>query len=197
MNQRFSRILIILISFLPISARAGPRNDSTHDAQVAFGSQLLHLDDGCASIHGTLTAGDFFADLRRTDKRGQLEYRKQGKIVTQYPRSLTTSIEILGDRCATAMLESHSNIFLGNSYALRLEVYWKRGLQLRPALLSPVPAADCAGYSNVTIGGDGLAVPAIACRLTVDSEGVPLGDHLIVSILDSDGRRLTRISAAP
>jgi hypothetical protein len=31
----------------------------------------------------------------------------------------------------------------------------------------------------------------------VDSKGVPLGDHLIVSIFAPDGRRLTRLSARP
>jgi hypothetical protein len=156
---------------------------------------MLHLEDGCLSIHGTVTAGSFFDDLKRTDNGGQLEYRKHGKVVTEYPESLTTSIRIAGDPCSR-MPYSPSVIFHGDSYSLKLEVYWKHGMEMRPAVVSPV-FARCVGYSSVTIPGEKGTVPSIACQLTVDSRGVPLADHLIVAVFAANGRPLTRISAAP
>ena len=156
---------------------------------------MLHLEDGCLSIHGTVTAGSFFDDLQRIDNDGQLEYRKRGKVVTEYPESLTTSIRIAGDPCAQ-ILHSPSAIFRGDSYSLKLEVYWKHGMEMRPAAVSPA-FAECVGYSSVTVLGGKVTMPSIACQLTVHSKGVPLEDHLIVSVFAADGKLLTRISAAP
>ena len=188
-------LLVLMTSMLPRSANARPRSSPTYVGQVDFGPQMLHLEDGCLSIHGTVTAGSFFDDLKRIDNDGQLEYRKHGKVVTEYPESLTTSIRISGDPCAR-MPQSPSAIFRGNSYSLKLEVYWKRGMEMRPAVLSPV-LARCVGYSSITIPGETMTIPSIACQLTVESRGVPLVDHLIVAVFEANGRPLTRISAAP
>jgi len=180
---------------LPLSVNARPRNNPMYVGQVDFGAQRLHLEDGCLSIHGTVTAGSFFDDLKRIDNDGQLEYRKHGKVVTEYPESLTTSIRIAGDPCAQ-IFHSPSAIFRGDAYSLKLEVYWKHGMEMRPAVVSPA-FAECVGYSSVAVPGEKVTIPSIACQLTVDSRGVPLEDHLIVSVFAANGRPLTRISAAP
>ena len=197
MGRCLRGILVTLLSgMFPLGANAGPRGNPTHDGQIDFGAQLLHLNDGCAAIHGNVTAGTFFDDLKRIDNGGRLEFRKRGKIVTQYPESLTTFVHIGGDPCASGMSNSPSAIFEGNSYSLKLEVYWKHDMQMRPAALMPA-AAHCIGYSSITFPGENLTTPSITCQMTVNSKGVPLEDHLIVSIITADGRPLTRISAAP
>jgi len=188
-------LLTLMTGMLPLGANARPRNTPSYNGQVDFGAQLLYREDGCLSVHGAVTAGNFFDDLRRVDKDGQLEYRKHGKLVTEYPESLTTSIRIAGDPCIV-ISNSPSALFRGDSFSLKLEVYWKHEMQLRPAVISPL-GAHCIGYASVTMSGQTLTTPSIGCQLTVDSKGVPLADHLIVSILGSDGRPLTRISAAP
>lgn len=189
-------LLALLICTFSFAAHARGRNSSTYDGVVDFGAQLLHLDDGCLSVDGTVTSGNFFEDLKRTDIGGRLEYRKHGRVVTEYPESLTTSIRLMGDRCAAALSNSPSSVFNGDSYSLKFEVEWKHEMQLRPAVLSPV-VAHCVGYSSVTVPGKDLTIPSITCQMTVDSKGVPIVDHLIVSIFAGDGKRLTRISAAP
>lgn len=189
-------LLICVIGTSSIGAHARPKNISTYDGVVDFGAQLLHLDRGCLSVDGTMTSGNFFDDLKRIDVRGQLEYRKRGRVVTEYPESLTTSIHIAGDRCAAAFSSSPAAIFHGGSYSVNFKVEWKDGMQLRPAVLSPV-AAHCVGYSSITTPAGNFALPSIICQMTVDSKDVPLADHLIVSIFTADGKRLTRLSAAP
>ena len=188
--------LAMLIAMFPMAAHARSRNTSTYSGVVDFGAQLLYLDDGCLSVEGTVSAGRFFDDLTRRDVHGHLEYRKHGRAVTEYPESLATSIRIVGDRCTDALSSSPSAIFRGDSYSVRFEVEWKDGMQLRPAVLSP-DAARCVGYSSATIPGGTPTIPSISCQITVDSKGVPLADHLIVSIFAGDGKRLTRLSAAP
>jgi hypothetical protein len=188
--------LTLAIAILPVGTLAGGRDSTSYDGQVNFGSQLLHLEDGCLSVDGTVTSGNFFDGLSRRDIGSRLEYKKHGKVIMEYPESLTTSIRLMGDRCSTALSGAPSSVFRGDSYSLRFKVEWKDGMQLRPAALSPV-AAQCVGYSTRFISDRQFTVPTVTCRMTIDSRGVPLGDHLIVSVFASDGTRLTRLSVRP
>jgi hypothetical protein len=187
-------VLILIIGTFPIRGDARGRNGTTHDGAVDFGAQLLHLDDGCLSLDGTVTSGTFFEHLKRTEINSRFEFKKRGRVVADYPESLTTSIRIAGSQCAT-LSNRPSAVFRGDSYSLKFQVEWKEGMQLRPAALSPV-GARCVGFSSVVIPSQ-ETIPSITCQLTVDSKGVPLDDHLIVSIFAPDGTRLTRLSAGP
>jgi len=195
-NYRLGILLSLAIGLLPLGADARGRNESTYYGVVDFGAQQIHLDDGCLALGGTVTSGTFFEDLKRIDNGGELEYRKRGRVVTKYPESLTTSIRIVGDACTTGLPSPPLSIFRGDSYTVRFNVEWKDGMQLRPAVLSPV-TARCVGYSSITTPAGNLPIPSITCQMTVESEGVPLRDHLIVSVLTDDGKRITRLSAAP
>jgi len=189
-------LLLFAISVFSAAAHARARSVSTYDGSVDFGAQLLRLDDGCLSVDGTVTSGDFFQNLKRIDVRGRLEYRKRGKVVTDYPETLMASIHILGDKCTALLSSSPSAVFDGNSFSLRFEVNWKDGMELKPATLSPV-VAHCVGSSMHVIGDRDFMAPSVTCQMAVDSKDVPLVDHLIVSVFGADGRRLTRLSAGP
>jgi hypothetical protein len=199
MNRRryLQGILVTLIvGMFPVVAHARSRNNPTYGGVVNFGPQLLYLADGCLSVDGTVTSGNFFEDLKRNDGGSLPEYRKRGELVTEYPESLTASIRIIGNQCAAAP-SSHSPVFNGDSYSLMFEVDWKNGFQLSPAVLSPI-VAHCVGTSVLSNpSGDIIIAPSVTCQLTVASKGVPLADHLIVSVFAADGKRLTRLSAAP
>ncbi len=199
MNRRryLPGILVALIAgMLPVVAHARTRNNQSYDGVVSFGSQLLYLDDGCLSVDGTIVSGSFFEDLKRNDSGMLPEYRKRGELVREYPESLTASIRIIGNQCA-AIPSSHSSVFDGDSYSLTFEVNWKNGFNLSPAVLSP-NVVHCVGSSAlINPNGDIITAPSVTCQLTVASKGVPLAEHLIVSVFAADGKRLTRLSAAP
>jgi hypothetical protein len=185
-----------MLGMFPIGAHARGKKSTSYDGMVGFGAQRLHLGDGCFSVDGSVRAGDFFEDLERIDVASGPEFKKGGRVVTEYPESLTTSIRILGDQCAGAFSITPSSIFNGDSYSLTFEVEWKDGVQLTPALLSPA-VAHCVGSRIATnLSGDST-FPAITCEMTVDSKGIPLANHLIVSVFTADGERLTRLSARP
>jgi hypothetical protein len=192
-----NQLLLLTLAFALIcaGAQAGGRSSPSYESTVSFGSQLLHLSRGCLSVDGTVASGNFFTGLERNANGGQIEYKKQGQFVTEYPDSLATSIHIAGNACSAAA-PIWPSIFSGNSFAVRFEVEWKDGMKLRPATLSGEPA-QCAGYSSVPIPRENYTIPSLTCRITVDSKGVPLSNHLIVSVFAADGQRLTRISAAP
>ena len=188
-------LLTLIFGLVPLGARAGGGSSPRYDGVIAFGSQLLHMDDGCLALNGTITSGSFFEDLKRTENGNRFEFTKGGLVVTDYPESLTTSIRIVG-QCAATLSNPPSIIFHGDSYVVKFEVEWKDGMELRAAELSP-DAAHCTGYSSIPIPKQNYTIPSITCQLTVESKGVPLADHLIVSVLTADGKRLTRLSARP
>jgi hypothetical protein len=197
MNRLARAILLAVVAgTLAIGAEARGRNNSSYDGEIEFEPQLLYLVDGCAAVEGTVSSGSFFDGLKRIDADSQLEFRRDGKVVTEYPESVTTSIRIVGDQCGAALSNAPSAIFHGNSYSVRFEVEWKQGMQLRPASLSTA-APHCVGFSSIPIPHQDFTIPSITCQLTVQSKGVPLGDHLIVSVFSADGKRLTRLSAGP
>jgi hypothetical protein len=189
-------VLAIVAGMLPARTDARGRKGATYAGVIDFGSQLLHLDDGCVAVDGRVEAGNFFEDLKRVDTGSQSEYRKGGTVVTQYPESVTTSIRMMGGQCAAALADSPSAIFGGGSYSLTFGVEWKDGMEMRPAILTPV-VARCVGARITTDPSKDVTFPELTCRMTVDSKGVPLGHHLIVSVFSADGKRLTRLSAAP
>ena len=188
-------LLTLIFRMSPLGARAGGGNNPTYDGVIDFGSQLLQMDDGCLALNGTITSGSFFEDLKRTENGSRFEFTKGGLVVTDYPESLTTSIRIVG-QCAAKLSNPPYIIFHGDSYSVKFEVEWKDGMQMRPAELS-AEATHCTGYSSVPIPKQNYTIPSITCHLTEESKGVPLADHLIVSVLTADGKRLTRLSARP
>jgi hypothetical protein len=188
-------LLTLILGASPMGASAGG-NNPTYGGTIDFGAQLLQLDDGCLALNGTVTSGTFFEDLQRIEIGNRFEYKKRGKVVTEYPESLKTSIRIEGDRCAPALSDSPSSIFQGDSYSVKFQVEWKDGMELRPAVLSPL-VAHCTGSTSTPIPRRDFNIPFVTCEMTVDSRGVPLGDHLIVSVFAADGKRLTRLSAGP
>ena len=190
--------LALLIGLLPIGAGARSRKDATYDGAVDFGSQVLNLQSGCFAVDGSVRSGNFFEDLKRVDTGSQTEYRKEGRVLKEYPDSITTSIRIMGDECTPGFSNPTLPIFEGDSYSMTFEVQWKDGMQLTPAVLSPA-VAHCVGTRIITnTSKDSTSTfPALTCEMTVKSRGVPLMKHLIVSVFSPDGKRLARLSAAP
>jgi hypothetical protein len=191
-----SILLALFLTLLPIAASARGRKIETYDGAIDFGAQLLHLDGGCLSVDGTVKSGSFFDDLKRVDAGSQSEYRKGGMAVAEYPESITTSIRIMGDSCEGGAANTRFPVFNGDGYSLRFEVAWKDGMQLAPAVISPA-VANCVGSRVMTNVSKDFSFPAVTCQMTIQSKGISLGKHLIVSVFASDGKRLTRLSAAP
>jgi hypothetical protein len=184
-----------LVCIFPFSAPAGGRHAAAYDGRVDFGSQMVYSDGACFLVDGNLSSGAFFADLQRIGVGDRFEYRRQGHVVADYPETLTTSIRLLGNQCGDRTA-GPSKLLARDSYDLRFEVAWKNGMNMRPASFSVAPVA-CTGFNSVTIPDRGYTIPTVACQLTIDATGVPLTDHLIVSVFAADGKPMTRLSAAP
>jgi hypothetical protein len=200
MSRRFRRgLMLAAICLTALSAAASPggKASATYDGAVGFGSQELRLPNSCMSIEGTMRSGNFFDELKRTPAGDQFEFHKNGQALTEYPESVTTSIRIMSDECgASVPANLSSSVFNGNSYSLTFEAQWKNGMRLMPAAMSPADV-HCVGSRVLTDVRSTSTIPAVTCQLTIQSKGISLLDHLIVSVYSPDGRRLTRLSAAP
>ena len=182
--------MILLVSIVPIASGARSRNSQAYNGLVKFGPQIVQMEDGCLWIDGGVSSGTFFRGLKRDDKNSPPEYSNGSSIVVSYPESLTASIRILNDQCVA---EDASSPWTGHSFTF--DVSWKNGVQLTPALLSPggVHCDNLSAISETQV----VIAPPMECQMTIRSEGVPLINHLIVSVYAADGKRLTRLSAAP
>ena len=189
-------VLALIVVMFSFGADARRKNDLTYNGAVNFGSQVVYLNDGCVAVGGSVTSGNFFGDLKRIDTGSQFEFRRNGSLVTEYPESVTTSIRLVGGECDATLSRPPASIFRGDSYSLKFRLEWKDGMQLTPAVVSSVPA-QCTGATSIPIPSRDFTIPSVTCQMTVDSRGVPLGDHLIVSVLTSEGKLLTRLSAHP
>ena len=189
-------VLALILGVFSVDVDARRRNDTTYDGTVKFGSQIVYLNDGCIAVDGTVTSGTFFSDLKRIDNGSEFEFTKSGTVVTEYPETLTTSIHLVGGECDATLSRPPASIFRGDSYSLTFQLEWKDGMQMRPAALSPV-VTRCTGTSSTPIPSRDFTIPSVTCQMTVDSKGVPLSDHLIVSVVSADGKQLTRLSAHP
>ena len=193
-TDRFVRLMLAVLVLgpimLPAPALAG--GHETYKGAVAFAPQIVQLPGGCLWVDGTLSSGNFFDGLERKDRSGLFQYTHDGTVLTNYPDSVNASIRILDDQCVPDPSDAGQVVSNDRPSSFTFNLAWKTDLQLRSVAIS---ASDisCVGRS-----GKGMpsALP-MTCSITVKSKGIPLSDHLIVSVLGSGGARLARLSAAP
>ena len=190
---RYSLVLLILGMF-PIEGVAGDKSKSAQDGTIDFGAQYGRLDGGCIGFSGVVSSGTFFNHLKRTGTDGHVEFTKDNRMVTEYPESLRVEIRIAGGPCGPGHPELRPSILAVDADPLRFRVEWKEGMQLKPAIQGPI-AVHCSYSPGSPWPGFGLTVKT--CQMAVDGKGVPLVDHLIVSLLTANGTTLVRLSAAP
>lgn len=184
---------ILILAIFACSTPAGTGSHQSYSGALKFPAQIVQLtDNSCLWIDGTLTSGSFFDGLERTDREGVFEYRNSGRPFSEYPESLTAAIRILNDQCGPVLPRSDSVVAGAGMRTFAFQVAWKTGLQTRPAVLSAA-GVQCAGF----LGSDASPVPPMTCQIRVKGSGVPLSDHLIVSVFGANGERLTRLSVSP
>jgi hypothetical protein len=161
---------------------------------MSLGTDSIHAsDDTCFMLGAKAEAGDFFSGLRSHGKQSARMFRKNGKIVTLFPSSLMIDIAAGFDSCtaksryACDRCDFHFNSEFMSS--LQFEAYWKHGFELRKATVE----------IRTVYESDDLAKLEPSARLwryelSVKAENVPLTDALVLVVLDSTGRTVSRLS---
>jgi len=160
-----------------------------------------HLQNGaCFRLSGHLSAADFFEGLRRVDTEEGTSYRLRNKVVTEYPEQVEVVVHVLDFPCSPDLKEflPRPPLTRETMSTLRLNFFWKDGVHLRPVEETKRIGADIRRLSSYAIGAsaDELA-PRFEWNyaFTVNSDGVPLTDDLVLVIKDSEQKICARVAA--
>src|SRR5579885_1334921 len=151
-------------------------------------------------LSGRLTAPEFFNGLKRIDRADAgTVFVRGNQVVTQFPDELRLQFVVFDFPCNIGEKSSpeHKLLTREDVSSLHLALYWKRGVDLRPA-----DHVTMAGFSI-----EPLVPPEIAHErhlqerlewtyvFQVPSRGVPLTDSLVLVIRNREGRIAARVAA--
>jgi hypothetical protein len=183
------------------ASRAGtvqPRSfiepSSKHDRTLPLGVDFLRAGDSCLMLDGDVMAGSFFTDLSRSEVSG--EFSRHGQIVAKYPDKLTVRVFAALGTCSelersprgsTSRDTSFNGDFMGS---VIFECAWKRGFDERVADLGPVIQGRIANPTPFASNRDWWEY-----EFDVRSDGVSIGDSLVVIVQSPDGKLVARLSS--
>jgi hypothetical protein len=174
-------------------AFCGVSTGQTSGKTMSIGSDSIHAGDVCLMLGGTAESGDFFKGLRSRDTGKGRIFQKASARITSFPEKLSVEIDAGFDRCTGKGPQScdRCDFRFDSEFmrSLRFEADWKRGLDMRPATIvtdSRDQSYDLAQYSQ--------AGEFWKYQLAVRSENAPLTDVLVIVILATDGRIVSRLS---
>ena len=161
---------------------------------MKLGSDSIHTKDQmCLMIGARAVAGDFFKDLRSRNSNNGVTFSKHRQKVRVFPERLTVKVDAGFDRCVGRgpVDCDRCDFQLSSEFmnSLQFEAYWKNGFAMQKADIEVL---------NVEQSNDLARIAPFAklwkYELSVRSENIPLSDTLVVILLSSDGRVLSRLS---
>lgn len=153
----------------------------------------------CFRISGRLTAPHFFDSLKRLDTDEGVVFRRGKESVTQFPGQMLLTFIIYDMPCSFTLEENKPSVYLTRSLmsTLRLELYWKHGVELRP--LAHVERASAAvrpiAPRAAALAHDLPERFEWAYQYAIPSAGVPVTDSLVLIIRTPDGHMAARVAA--
>jgi hypothetical protein len=169
------------------------------DGGVVFQTDGSAPGGACFRLSGRLTAPQFFDGLKRIDDEHGTQYRSGTEVVAEFPDQVALSFVIRDFPCANQLQQTGSRIYLTQALvtSMRLSLYWKRGIELRPT----EKVSDQHFYIKRVVPYATENVAQLperfewSYRLTVPSAGVPLTDDLVLVLRGPDGRIAARVAA--
>ena len=153
----------------------------------------------CFRLAGHMADKGFFDNLKRIDDNQGTRYLRGKEVVTEFPEHLKLLFVIHDIPCSSQTQDSKSRQYLTREMmsTLRLSLFWKRGVDLRPAenfkvkffSVEPVPpyATELAKELPKRFQW--------AYELDIPSAGIPLSDSLVLILRRNDGRIAARVAA--
>lgn len=153
----------------------------------------------CFRISGRMNSQDFFDNLKRVDSEESTIFRRGSETVTQFPESVIVSFALRDQSCLSGVQQVGTRATMTQKMVdnLRLSIYWKHGVDLRPAKNSKllnVRVAHINPYATV-LAAELPPRYEWSYDLSVSSAGVPLSDSLVFVFRTPDGRIAARVAA--
>jgi hypothetical protein len=212
MGANLSRLTCLALAgiFLCSTAAAQSKKKSKRpkpvetDVRNYYGGVFLIGDGGipngpCFRINGRVTSAEFFNELKSFNSENGVTFRRGTEEVNEFPDRLLLSLTLRDQPCPTGLQPVGTGVYLTEETmkSLKLSLYWKHGLELRPAnkisvlqlTANPIEpyAKDLAQeLPKRYLWSYELGVPAAA---------VPLTDSLVLIFRTSEGRIAGRVAA--
>lgn len=176
-----------------------PRMVSNFDDGVLFETDGNAPGGACFRLSGRVTAPQFFDDFKRIDDETGTQYLRGTQVVADFPDQVILTFFIRDFPCLSQFQQTGSRTYLTQALvnSMRLSLYWKRGIELRP--IEKVSDQHFYIKRVVPIATENAAqLPERFewfYRMIVPSAGVPLTDDLVVLLRNPDGRIAARVAA--
>lgn len=212
MGANSSRICCVALAglFFCFSASAQSQKKTKHpkkdDPKVEnyYGGLFLIGEGGipsgpCFRINGRITSADFFNTLKSYGSEAGTIFRMGTNEVTQFPEKLLLSLTIRDQPCAIGLEPVGTGAYLTKEVmnSLKLSLYWKHGVDLRPAgkiSVLQLTADPIAPYAT-DLAAELPKRYLWSYELGVPAGGVPLTDSLVLIFRTPDGHIAARLAA--
>ena len=170
-----------------------------------FDGGVLFETDGslpngvCFRIYGGMNSGDFFYGLKRIDTDKGTQFRRDTETLTKFPDSVTVSFSIRDQVCPMGMQQIGTRKYMTQKMVdeLRLSLYWKHGVELRPVKDTKEIAShvDRIQPYATSLAAELPARYEWSYEFVVPSAGVSLMDSLAFVFRTPDGHIAARVAA--
>ena len=200
-------LLAAMLACLPAAAQKKNRKKPTQqDVRVEnyYGGVFLMGDGGipngpCFRIHGRVTSGDFFNNLKSYESDDGVSFRRGEDEVTHFPEKLLLALTVRDEPCDFGLQPVGTGVYLTPQAMsnLKLTFYWKHGVDLRPVgKIALVNSAVTPIQPYATDLADELPKRYLwTYELGIPAEGVPLTDSLVLIFRNAEGRIVARVAA--
>ena len=169
-----------------------------------YGGLFLIGDGGipngpCFRIHGRVTGGGFFDQLKAYETDDGTTFRLGSEEVTKFPDKVTLTFTIRDMPCEMGLQTVGTSSYLTREQmsALKLSLYWKHGVDMRPA--GKVTVLDATAVPIEPYAKDLAAeLPerfVWSYEVEVPSASVPLTDSLVLIFRTAKGHMAARVAA--
>lgn len=195
--QTAARAGILASALCPVTpSSSAPTKTYTFKREVPLLGVVVKCEQGVVvgGRKGALWAvpwleSDFFENLKWLKHGSRVQFRKNRTLATDFPDEVLLSVHFTAYRCEgekwTPITETDRQQWIDK---LQVTVAWKSGLEQRPVhILTPFRLNKFTEPVHDS--------PVWTLDARIDSKGLPLSDHLEVSIFDEHHRLLGRAAS--
>jgi hypothetical protein len=146
-----------------------------------------------------MNAGEFFDGLKRIDTDGGTQFLRGTETVTKFPDSVTVSFSLRDRLCSPEGQQAGTRKYMTQKMIdeLRLSLYWKHGVELRPTKEAKEVASrvDRIQPYATELTAELPARYEWSYEFVVPSAGVSLMDSLAFVFRTPDGHIAARVAA--
>lgn len=192
MNQKyFSCCLFVpclLLGYPTVLHSAPTEHKLKYQRVVSFDVERAQLDETCITIQAALTSGDFFHRLERIQTDQGVTFRKNSKVVKNFPDTINVSIRFFHSECSpkrpTKTDIAREMTLLGS---LSFRASWEGAS--KPQEITPLSVKRTSKVPSALSG-------YWVYQVSISSTDVPLTNHLKMAVFTEDGRHLATLTAA-